>query len=76
MNNLKAETITVLPKSYWTSLSSAKQNLSNTKKESVSNVTALIVSALTETFPELAKCPEGKFISYQEKVTKIISRLN
>lgn len=76
MNNLKAETITVLPKSYWTSLSSAKPNLSNTKKESVSNVTALIVSALTETFPELAKCPEGKFISYQEKVTKIISRLN
>lgn len=76
MNNLKAETITVLPKSYWTSLSSAKPNLSNTKKESISNVTALIVSALTETFPELAKCPEGKFISYQEKVTKIISRLN
>lgn len=76
MNNLKAESITVLPKSYWTSLSSAKPNLSNTKKESVSNVTALIVSALTETFPELAKCPEGKFISYQEKVTKIISRLN
>ena len=31
---------------------------------------------LTETFPELAKCPEDKFINFQDKLSRILSRLN
>ena len=76
MDNLKPDSIAVLPKSQWTSLDVNRIDFSKSKKETVGNTTALIVSALTETFPELARCPDGKFISYQEKVTKIISRLN
>ncbi|MDO5766729.1 MAG: hypothetical protein Q4P83_03840 [Spirochaetales bacterium] len=76
MELLSKENISVLPQKYWLTPGKEENKKDYSKKESVTNVTALIISALTEIFPELAKCPENKFINFQDKVSRILSRLN
>ena len=76
MELLTKENISVLPQKYWLTSGKVDNKKDYTKKETVTNVTALIISALTETFPELAKCPENKFINFQDKVSRILSKLN
>lgn len=66
--------INTLEKKYWVTCSLEKENEKNNyeKKESVSNVTALIISEITRKFPELQNCSETKFIALQETISKII----
>ena len=76
MELLIKENISVLPQKYWLTPGKEEHKKEDSKKESVTNVTALIISVLTETFPELAKCPEDKFINFQDKLSRILSRLH
>lgn len=76
MEALKSESINVLPKTHWTSLEPINRQTAKEKGESTGNVIALIITAMTETFPELFNCSEKQFLTFQDKVSKIISRLN
>lgn len=73
MEALKSESINVLPKTHWTSLEKMSRQIVKEKNESVSNATALITTALTDTFPELLTCSEKQFLRFQDTVSKIIS---
>lgn len=78
MNALQVENVNVLKREYWTTLCTVKsgEQKHKEKTESIGNVTALIITALNETFPELKNCSEKQFMNFQDKVTQIIKRLN
>ena len=64
--------INILPKNYW--ISPEKENHKPYEKElrSADNLLALIVSCMTDNFPELEKCKETRFISFQEELKNIL----
>ena len=78
MNALQVENVNVLKREYWTTLCAVKPGEQKQKErtESIGNATALIITALNETFPELTNSSEKKFMSFQDKVTQIIKRFN
>lgn len=78
MNALQVENVNVLKREYWTTLCAVKPGEQKQKErtESIGNATALIITALNETFPELTNSSEKQFMSFQDKVTQIIKRFN
>ena len=78
MNALQVENVNVLKKEYWTTLCAVKPGEQKQKErtESIVNATALIITALNETFPELTNSSEKQFMSFQDKVTQIIKKFN
>lgn len=78
MNALQVENVNVLKREYWTTLCAVKPEEQKQKErtESIGNATALIITALNETFPELTNSSEKQFMSFQDKVTQIIKRFN
>ena len=78
MNAMQVENVNVLKREYWTTLCAIKPGEQKQKErtESIGNATALIITALNETFPELTNCSEKQFMSFQDKVTQIIKRFN
>lgn len=78
MNALQVENVNVLKREYWTTLCAVKpgEQKQKEKTESIGNATALIITALNETFPELTNSSERQFMSFQDKVTQIIKRFN
>lgn len=78
MNALQVENVNVLKREYWTTMCAVKPGEQKQKErtESIGNATALIITALNETFPELTNSSEKQFMSFQDKVTQIIKRFN
>ena len=78
MNALQVENVNVLKREYWTTLCAVKpgEHKQKERTESIVNATALIITALNETFPELTNSSEKQFMSFQDKVTQIIKRFN
>ena len=78
MNALQVENVNVLKREYWTTLCAVKPGEQKQKErtESIGKATALIITALNETFPELTNSSEKQFMSFQDKVTQIIKRFN
>ena len=78
MNALQVENVNVLKREYWTTLCAVKPGEQKQKErtESIGNATALIITALNETFPELTNSSEKQFMSFQDKVTQIIKKFN
>lgn len=72
-NSIKNE-INVLPQKYWLSFETKHNKNNFSKKYSAGNITALIISELTELFPELETCSESKFINFQDRITKILAQ--
>lgn len=72
MNEFTAVTIKTLPRTCW--ISPEKENHKRYEKElrSADNLLALIVSCMTDNFPELEKCKETRFISFQEELKSIL----
>ncbi len=66
----------VLAHDYWIGVSKENKNKDVcSKKENVNNVTALIISALNQYFPELKYSPETKFIGFQNELSKILTKI-
>lgn len=73
--NIPKESINALPRNQWISpedVKAARQKSDPDKKKT--NLVSLITSCITASFPELERCPEGKFIRFQEKLKNIIQK--
>lgn len=68
--------VTVLDKQYWTSYATGKSkpDISPKEVEDTNNKVALIITAITGTFPELKYSSESKFLSLQDKIARILRK--
>lgn len=74
MDDITATSVKTLPRNYW--ISPEKENHKQYEKElrSADNLLALIVSCVTDNFPELEKCKETRFMSFQEELKCILTK--
>ncbi len=72
MNEITAATINTLPEICWVSPEKDKHQQYEKELRSADNLLALIVSCMTDNFPELEKCKETRFISFQEELKSIL----
>lgn len=72
MNDITTATINTLPKICWISPEKDKHKQYEKELRSADNLLALIVSCMTDNFPELEKCKETRFISFQEELKNIL----
>jgi hypothetical protein len=72
MNEFTTVTINTLPKICWVSPEKDKHQQHEKELRSADNLLALIVSCMTDNFPELERCKETRFISFQEELKNIL----
>lgn len=62
----------MIPPKYWGSFNNKKKENNSYKIRTLAEKEALIVNLITETFPEILTCPEKRFISFQEKLSRLL----
>ena len=67
--------VSALSRNYWIAPDLATKSLKSKDKDfdkKIANLVALITTCVTESFPELSECSEGRFVRFQEKLKALV----